>query len=440
MKIYKPLNECFDKIYILGHGFFTKAADMSKPLKTYFSRALEGPMEATFELKDELRAFLPTAIKTHLFIMISLVLLWLIFLIENIFGMIEIVLLAYQLHLPVELELWVFFGVKLAFLFLFAISLTVLLFVIQSLRFIGRFSGKYRIIESLSEQDVGGDLPRELDKKEINMFQGDPISVILEMLDNINAQLPQFVKMFRLVIILFACLPVLIGFSLFYTFLYGNLVGFSTAWYLDILGFANILLKMLFILLSIVAIYFSYGSLRFFLLLQKRRMVIDNIRFDLDNKVPGGKDTIERFVTYLKATEPLLKKSEDIKPLERGVSTANLKLDGLLTARVKGLSRIYTNGGHTACVYVKVYNRRLKISDINEFGESVNTHVLENKVYPLRMALLLRGPAADLDDEVYRYVLENPAFVLGWEEHYVQLVSEEDGRFYSFIPNIGSPP
>jgi hypothetical protein len=412
---------------------------MNGSLNNRFSRALEGPIEATLELKDNLSQFLPTVIKTNLMIVLALVAFWLIFLIENLFLIMEIVQLYRSGHVPMELELWVFFGVKGIFLLIFALTLAVLLFLTQTLRFIGKISGKYRIIESMTEQEVDEERQEHGVLQGMSKYNGDPIKAILDLLDDVDVQMPQLIRMYRVSIILLACLPVIMGFSLFYTFMYGDLLGFSVPWYLKTLGIINIILKFIFILLCLFSIYFSYLCMHFFLLFQKRRMVIDDVRFDMDLRVPKGKTEVERFVLYLSRTEPLLVKSRGVEPLEKGVQVGKTKLDGMLRAKVRGLSRLYTLGEREAAVFIKVIDRRLKKEDVKNFGESVREYVKANKVYPLRIAIILKGSAKDLDDDVYSYVLENPSFRLNLERHYVQLVSEEEGQ-YSFIPNIGSPP
>ncbi len=407
---------------------------MTRSVHRYFSRALEGPIEATLELKDSLSEFLPKLIWTHILMLLALVLFWIIFLIENIFLIAEVYLLYTSRIIPWDLELWVFFGMKGLFLLFFTISLALILFLGQALRFVGAISGKYRIIESVSEIELNG-AETTAEVKELARFSGDPIKAIMELLDDVNTNVPQLIRMYKVSIFLLACLPVFIGFSLFYTLLYGNLLGFATPSLLGVPGVINVVLKFIFIILGIAGVVFSFRARDYFLFFQRRRAVINDVRFEPDLDVPKGRNEVERFFTYLKATEPWLKKSKHIGSLERGARG----FDGLFKAKVARRSSVYSRGGTDAAVFIKVYNRRIDIDIVKNYAVSVEEYVRTNKVYPLRMAIILKGPASSLDDDVYNYVLENPAFDLGLEEHYVQLVSEEDG-VYSFIPNIGSPP
>lgn len=403
-----------------------------------FDRAIEGPLDATFELNDRLSAFLPKMKRANATVLACVVLFWLIFVIDLVFMVFEGYFLFEIRKIPLDLDILIYIMGKAVLVLFFAVSLAVLLFLFQIWWFDKTFSRRYSYVSRLLGNGKGVETGSGGDKE----VRRNPAKAVLDLVEHVTHQLPHILRMLKTTIALIGLLCLFQVLSMLFTWQYGYLAGFDTPGYLVWLEYVHMALKAGFMLLALPTVYLLAVTHKFFLTFLQRHRVIDNVKYEMDLKVPSGKDEVERLVRHLKENDHLLREVRGLGKTKRGfdIGTAGkpYKVDGFLVGETPWFLRPFTGRASKAAVFIKVASKKVTKKEIDEYSEAVRAYVQASGTYPLRTALVLRNGAQDITEEVYQYVLEGPRFELLDERHYVQLIVEDEGA-YSFIPNIGSP-
>lgn len=394
------------------------------------SRALEGPVEATYELEEKFRNFLPDLRIAHIIIVIFLGLFWLILLAELVFVAFEVYNLFLEGRIIIDLEMIIFILFKLGYVFIFALTVTQLLLITQTWSFIRTLISRYDSLDFMTDSESMVLSKRSLKPKE------DPFELIKAPLKGINDHIPLLLKMFRTCQVLYIIMAAVTSLSLLATLAFGFLAGFETPFNLSVFGVMTVVLKLNFVGGAVMASVLAGRVFRFFNYFKLRSQIIDQVRDEGGQKVPKGKTPEDRFIKYLFRKEAVLAGQRELAT--EVIPGRDKSIGRILESPLKEHPESIPDENTTCSIFIKTVNRPLKINHLKDYVEETENFVRTKNSYPLRIAIILTGKAENLSDEVYEHVTTTPAFVLNDEEHFVQLVSEDEG-YYSFIPFIAQP-
>jgi hypothetical protein len=419
------------------------------------SRAVEEPIEATFEQGNEIKKIytklrLPVILGGlgNLFI--------LLFLLPSLYSLVILIisLSAGNIEPSNELILTVF-GFGLVIVLLLSVIITCSIYLTAISRFNSHLYQRSTVLSGLQE---AGSSPEAMKLKSSRKNGADgklsardedsirkitaekkhmrnPIFATLDLIEESMHELPQIIKLIKYsrfiiwLIILFASIT-LLSKSIFFQNLPLELNWIELVF--GIIGLA------LFIPLSNALT----DSKNFFEYLSVRHNIIDNIRFRKDISVPSGKDQLERLKKYLLNNDPYIQKSAvaDSRSFKmnkeiKGGSGKRYIFDAYFNGENiprTGETTIEVPRGKFAC-FIKVFNHDLSIAALIRFREEVSDVCSGSSTFPLRI-IALQSSIAELPEDVYNYVLENPIIMKNCMTH-LEIIAE-DGDVYSFIPML----
>jgi hypothetical protein len=207
---------------------------------------------------------------------------------------------------------------------LFAMTVTVILYLSQIYKFYKHLTYRYDLVKDLSEVGEG----EPLSVKKVKSSGGkeriegrhlkNPIFAMLDLVEESMHEFPQLIRLlkicnlFMIFILLFIEINIasrlVIDKSLFYIAGYFELI--INAGVLFMLGVTILLLK---------------GSVQLFGFVQMRHSIINDIRFRKPNKVPEGKNQLDRLTNYLSNSDPFIISSGI---LDSGWTKGAVKKDG----------------------------------------------------------------------------------------------------------------
>jgi hypothetical protein len=324
---------------------------------------------------------------------------------------------------------------------LLAMTVTVILYLSQIHKFYKHLAYRYNLVKDLS--GVGEEEPPDVIINKSSGSKGpiegrhrkNPIFAMLDLVEESMHEFPQLIRLlkicnlFMIFILLFIELNIasrlLIDKSLFYLAGYFELI--INAGVLFMLG---------------VTIFLLRGSTQLFGFVQLRHSIIKDIRFGRPNKVPGGKNHLDRLITYLSDSDPFIISSGAI---DSGWTKGSAKKEGK-SGKTYEFNAYFTSENNLRefsdrmclprgkiAIFIKVFDGNITLEALRDYHDAVIDVYQKDNIFPLRI-MALQKKIGELEDEPYEYVLENPVGTECCGTH-IQITAE-DGDTYSFIPQI----
>jgi hypothetical protein len=403
--------------------------------KFILSRAVEDPIDATFQLGEDVKEQAPKLRSTAHLSIISIVMFIgilipsMLVLFYNIFNY-----FAGRASISDNFGTAILIQLILVFI-LFSLTLTVLIFLIQIRRFYDRLFQRYRSVSGLQNADVSdAKRPDSSLGRDNGKYRTNPILAMLDLAEDATHQLHKVIHLLAICRNLVANIVIFIGFLFVNVYLNREIFIIYSDLELIFLIIPVILLLLVSIKLESSRNFVSYFHLR--------HEIIDNVRFGKISRVPEGRDPLVRFIKFLKSSDPYIKNAAgdrsddfkfDVKLNDKSGKTHQFDayFEGVHT-RKKELAEHGIPSGKFA-VFIKVFKNPITKKEVTELRASVNDICDFNGTVPLR-TILLQWEIGDLDDDVYEYVLENPIIMQNSMFH-LQLIAEDEDN-YSFVPIV----
>lgn len=401
-----------------GHDFF-------------LSRAVEEPLEATFELGEKIkvissRTMRPVALGTlGIFIFIA-------FLVPSIYDAF------YQLIQGILSGIVYPESIVqvIIIVFIMAITATTLVYLYQVHKFNTYLMARYSAVSELAGAQPGGGkggASKKVGAPATKKPLANPIFAMIDIVEESMHELPQFLRLIRFCVYFISVIAIFILAVLNISFT-GNLLFEFT--------FLEITLGFLAFVLLILALLYLLEAERNFRHMEIRHNIIDSIRFQEEIHIPGGDDPLSRLVAYLKERDPYIKSAAlDGKGSFRknvthtGMSGAKHSFDAyfsganVLTAQSVSMGMPMGN----FVVFIRIFRDEISQNDVVGLREAALDVCAKVGAYPLRI-IALQWEIKELKDDVYEFVLDNPVQTKNILTH-IEIISE-DADVYSFIPMI----
>ncbi len=396
------------------------------------SRAVEEPMEASFELGENIKDISSRARRPVAIGILSLV-IFIAFLIPGLYTGFQ------ELYKGFQSE--VLFVEPLArvviYVFVLAICATTLVYLYQIHRFNTYLLARYSAVSELAgaQPDKEGGAKSRRGATDAKKPLANPIFAMMDMVEESMHELPQVLKLIRFCAYFISIIAIFILAVLVISFTGAGGLIFELSLLEAILGFlafAPIILALLYLL----------DAERLIKFLEVRHNIIDSIRFQKDIHIPDGKDPLSRLITNLGERDPYIKSAAlDQKGTFRrdvtlkGMSGAKHAFDGyfsgtnVLTAQSVSLGMPMGRFS----VFIRVYRHDISQDDLVGLREAALDVCTNEGAFPLRI-IALQWEIKELADHVYEFVLDNPIQTKNILTH-IEIISEDAG-VYSFIPMI----
>jgi hypothetical protein len=399
----------------------------------FLSRAVEEPMEATFEMGEDIKD-ISTRARRPVLLGAAGLLIFMAFLVLGLISAFQELIEGFQSGV-------LFFGPLLGaavYGFVLAICVTTLVYLYQVHRFSVYLLGRYSAVSGLLEArlDKGKKTQRIRDgKPEVEKPLANPIFATMDMVEESMHELPQVQKLMRFctyfmsVVAIFAVAVLTLSLA--------GLGGATTE-----LDLPETVLDILALVVLIIALVFLIDSEQLFRFLEVRHNIIDSVRFQEDIRIPKGEDPLSRLIAFLKERDPYIKsagldgKGSFKKSIElSGMSGAKHGFDayfsGTNVLKSQSVSMGMPMGNFS--VFIRVFRDDISRDDLVALREAALDVCKKDRVFPLRI-IALQWDIKELADEVYEFVFDNPVQTKNVLTH-IEIISE-DGDVYSFIPII----
>jgi len=399
----------------------------------FLSRAVEEPMEATFELGENIKAISGRARLPIGLGILGLVLL-IGFLLSGLYNGFQGLLDGVQsgVVFPEYLTRIVIYG------FVIAICATTLIYFYQFYGFNEYLLARYSVVSEIAGAQPEKKKVAEERKKGASDARkplANPIFAMMDMVEESMHELPQVLKLIRFCVYFVVIIAIFTLLALVASFTDAGSLVFD-------LGLLELLLGVLALVILILALLYLLDSERNFRYLEIRHSIIDSIRFREDIQIPKGKDPLSRLIAYLGEKDPYIKSSALD---QKGAFKRDAKLTGSSGAQ-HSFDAYFTGTNvltaHSVClgmpmgnfaVFIKVFKDDISRHDIVGLREAALDVCRKLGAYPLRI-IALQWEIRELKDDVYEFVLDNPIQTKNILTH-IEIISE-DGDVYSFIPMI----
>lgn len=398
------------------------------------SRAVEDPIEATFDLGEDLKKQVPglyTTVNLGIIVAVLLIISIIPKVLYFVFSMLNVYLGNTELSAELTRRLVILVPVVIVLL---ALAFTALLFLAQLKRFYGHIYQRYDTISDLKKLEPG----KKPDKKGRKDGDGkhfiNPIRAMLDLIEESSHQIHKIIRLLRFCYNIF---NFLIGFLLA-----AVIVDLMTGIRFFIVFYPFELYIVMIIMLLVPLSLMINRSAEFFIYYDTRHHIIDNIRFGKIEEVPAGKNPLVRLVALLEQNDPIIRAAQKAGSASFKYDVKFKSASGddyTFDAYMEGTNRFkpepenvgVPQGGFS--VYIKVFKKPITIPALKKLKAAVEDDIRSSNGYPLRM-IALQWQVQDLDDEVYEYVLETPVLALNTMWHLQ--IAAEDGDIYSFIPQV----
>jgi energy-coupling factor transporter transmembrane protein EcfT len=417
------------------------------PGRTYLvSRAVEEPIDASFELGEEIQK-LSGRLSTPVNLGIIATIIFMIFLLPNL--LYYSTLIIYTLLGRLEhSSTWIRNASIFCFILvlILAFVITNLLYLSQIRKFNTHLIQRYSAVANLkltpdsqeSNTEIGRDVKYQPGKKRSGAKSKkhiqNPIFAMLDLVEESMHELPQLVKLLRFCVYFITIILVF----LVVTFILGLFLTLGSFLGITLFGLVT---NFVTFVLFIPTLIFLLDLENLVVYLQTRHEIIDNVRFQTDLSVPTGDDQITRLIKYLSQNDPFIaipkdakmpKFNRDVKLMGRSNNKHHFNAFFTTLNNNEYSYRLGIPQGKLA-VFIKIFKKPIKLSDIHAMRKAVIDVSTREKVFPLRV-IALQWQVAELDEKVYNYALEKPMVFDNTIAH-LQIVAE-DGELYSFIPMI----
>lgn len=406
------------------------------------SRAVEEPLEATFELGDRIQTISKRLMKP-LVLGILAYIIFVLMLVPSVYQILDLLVDETLSRTGLDSELLIkSVALGIIQVFLFSIVITSLIYLIQIYKFNNYLLQRYLLVTGLtgdispSEKKIGMEHDEILNKSNNKgKHLKNPIYATLDLVEESMHELSQIIKLIRFCILFIAITMIFLLLSAF----------LKLAFNLDliyVIGPWELILGSLALIIFVPTLKLLMDSESHFNYLRTRHSIIDGVRFEESISVPDGKDQLERLVIYLTENDPYVKsstlaqkenfkKNVKIKGLSREEHEFDAYFLGTNVLKERSVSLCMPMGRFA--VFVKVFKDEITLEKVRRLRDEVIDVCKKENTFPLRI-IALQWEIKELKDEVYDFVLENP---IEWKRTLTQIqVAAEDGDIYSFIPMI----
>jgi hypothetical protein len=414
--------------------------------KYIVSRAVEEPLEATFELGEDIQDIsgkLTKPVAIGIFGNILLILL----LLPSIYLLFLFLTSIYNGEKEITTQL-ILSSVVLSLILIFFISILVaiIIYLYQIHKFNAYLLQRYSLVTELKRAQYEVDRPSKKPRPKNDIDRSikengkakhlqNPIFAMIDLVEEYMHELPQLVKLLR-----FSTFLIIIT-VLFLVFAAILKIGFGWELFFA-MGMLELAFGAVAVILLIPNLKLLIDSENLINYLKIRHDIIDSVRFGKNIRVPKGKDQLTRLIKYLTKNDPYIKSSATV--YDEGFKN-NIKLKGssgkeyrfdAYFAGVNILKEESVSLGMPMgkfAVYIKVFDHEVTHASLEELRDAVLDVYNKDDIFPLRV-IAHQSEIHELEDEVYYFAIDKPIKLKNTLTH-IQIAGE-DGEVYSFIPMI----
>jgi ABC-type multidrug transport system fused ATPase/permease subunit len=411
--------------------------------KYIVSRAVEEPLEATFELGEDIQD-ISTKLTKPLTIGIFGNILLILLLLPSIYFLFLFLISIY--YGTVDLSTTLVFsviGLTLILAFFISILITVIIYFYQIYKFNSSLLQRYSLVSELKKVPPRSEKPKSkvddidtpLKKDATGKHLKNPIFATIDLVEEYMHELPQLVKLIRFSIFLVFIVILFLVFA--------ATVKLAFGWeLLFVMGVIELGFGIVAVILLIPNIKYLIDSEGLISYLRVRHDIIDSIRFGKDHLVPKGKDQLTRLTNYLTENDPYIKSSTQAQNFKfdknvtlKGASGKDHEFDAvfkganILKDGSVGLGMPMGGFG----VFIRKFEGEISNKSLQEFRDAVIDVCKKDDILPLRV-MALQLDIQDLQDDVYYFAIDKPILMKNTLTH-IQITAE-DGKVYSFIPMV----
>ncbi len=168
---------------------------------------------------------------------------------------------------------------------------------------------------------------------------------------------------------------------------------------------------LMFLALSVLLFALSWSAHRSGLALSRIMKRVDVVaralRWDGDLRVPQGKDPVERLIAFLRRSDERVERAERVGKL-RLLRPAPLEMGGGERAEFDAFidGRLSRFGPERYQVYIKVYNKKIGVEDVERLIESVERCAAHSSSPPTRV-IAIQTAGEGFDERALAYTDEN---------------------------------
>ena len=316
---------------------------------------------------------------------------------------------------------WVVAGVELTLMvFVWSIGATLLLFMYQSLRFLGTTRARYEVFQRMNREGppAGAPSARAEPPSGGEAKPSDAAMVLMSLVSEVEEQVPQVDRMHKFTAAFTAMLLAFLGvqFALY-------AVGLSTVHGTLLLLTAGLQAAAAVLVAASLGLMMEVG--RFLRYIRGRHIAMETFAATPPCPVPPGPDVVARFMRCLAATEDLVGWDEG--------ATRPMVFEGL-----EGRRHAFdaAAGGPGSRVLVRAFDRAPTLEEVRALRQAAEDVSRRDGRLPRRVVALVREGEADVPDEVYAFLLESPIMdARGERTRTLQVVSESEG-YYCPVPFV----
>ena len=409
------------------------------------SRAVEEPLEATFEVGDEINST-SKSMEKSIFIWLIGSILFLVLLAPSVFNMMVFVFESYRGDVEVTtIGLMRFLILALILVSLIAVTITTLVYFVQINSFTAHLIQRYSVVSELKTARIN---EKDFDKikekiesskiekqdAQIRKYVKNPIFATIDLVEESMHELPQLIRLFNICKYFILINSIYLILALIIKIIFNQNLLFSIGYWEYIFGIITVILQLL-------AIILITKSVNIICYIQARHEIIDSIRFEKDIHIPTGKTLQERIINYLNRNDPFiravkipeLKKIQNITVQGRSGKDYTFDVHFSINNQQPALSKRLGIPRGGLSIFVKIFKRPISIKTLNDYKSAVIDVCNAKDTFPIRI-LAIQWVVSELADDVYDYVLEEPLLIKDSMAH-IQIVGE-DGDIYSFIPLV----
>lgn len=410
--------------------------------KYLVSRAVEEPLEATFELGEDIQNIsgkLTRPVAIGIFGSILLILL----LLPSIYLLFLFLVAIFRGDAELTSGL-IFNSVVLSLILIFFISMlvTIIIYLTQVNKFNASLLQRYSLVTKLKTAQISEkkvlqeqSIERDVKKRGKEKHLKNPIFAMIDLVEEYMHELPQLVKLLRFSTFLIIIVVLFLIFASVIKIMFGWELLFA-------MGILELALGAVAVILLIPNLKLLIDSENLIRYLKIRHDIIDSVRFGKDIRIPKGKTQLARLIIYLTENDPYIKSSASThnesfkKDLRlKGSSGKSYQFDAYFTGinvlKEESMSLGMPMGSFA--VFIKAFTTEITHNAIEAYREAVLDVCQKDGTFPLRV-IALQMEIQELEDEVYYFAIDKPIMMKNTLTH-VQIVAE-DGELYSFIPMV----
>jgi hypothetical protein len=402
--------------------------------KFLVSRAVEEPLEASIELGEDIqkiakKALLPMNLGIFAFILIVL------FLLPSIFDILLFTWRGFRGDEEFTANLLINALISAAvIIFLFAVIITVFLYLTQIMNFISRNLLKCCKISDLTEAEIAEDKKVEKERRQ-GKYLKNPIFAVMDLEEESLHVIPQIVKMLRFCVFFIGIILII----LILTFGLQFGIDYHLLFSMDII---RVVVGVVIIVMFLIMLKMLMDTESDFRYIHTRHSIIDSVRFQKDISVPTGDNKLSRLTKYLSENDPYIKSAiiAEKKEFSGGVKlkgasgkehTFDSYISGTNILKAKSVALGMPMGKFG--VFIRIFKDDITLTKLKEISDAAMDVCKSENMFPLRI-IALQWTVSDIPEDVYDYVLENPIEIKNTLTH-LEIVAE-DNEVYSFIPLI----